>query len=460
MLLAARYWSKTPDPKIQKARIVAKNGYWWYKTQPAIHPDWVKQVAPLVDFNPKKAASYSEESIKAMDAAMELFFKPPKVIDKVSLFKILDSELLDPYDGEQICLHPYLRTLNRFPQLMAAAASLRGLHTSPENYKDLQTQAVNSHYRLVDSYHVWKSGEQVFRISPDLVDALLLTEVTGLRWEDLKLPFPAFVIEFPNPPIYGDNPETGRHWFDTFMIGKIHHLPFAEDAKSLQAAIESERRKDPFGYPAMPNSFEYGEGICCSMWGRENENSRGAMDDEFCFHNLFQPRDGNLDTSIAAIGAERDWESVLGTPVDTKTHAAKLAVNLMINIILYINSRPEDVIKEAPNPRVKELHTKLGKRPTKSQKKELLKELHQLSGRPRAFVVGTHVTIDKRLKGDTHATGTGRTPSVASYVRGNWRNQAHGPQHSLRRLQWIEPFWRNLQAEAVSQKTYIVEAKT
>lgn len=66
-------------------------------------------------------------------------------------------------------------------------------------------------------------------------------------------------------------------------------------------------------------------------------------------------------------------------------------------------------------------------------------------GTPR---VNTHrltraVSIDVTATVRDFVRGVGRdSPHVTTLVRGHWRQQTHGPKHSLRRTQWIEPFWR------------------
>jgi len=61
------------------------------------------------------------------------------------------------------------------------------------------------------------------------------------------------------------------------------------------------------------------------------------------------------------------------------------------------------------------------------------------------YVLGMPVTIDLREQVREvlrRGTRKGSSPKVQFPVRGHWRQQAHGPKHSLRRPQWIEPFWK------------------
>jgi hypothetical protein len=60
-------------------------------------------------------------------------------------------------------------------------------------------------------------------------------------------------------------------------------------------------------------------------------------------------------------------------------------------------------------------------------------------------VVGSamKLTVDARQIVRDFVLGVRRSaPSVTTLVRGHWTNQPHGPGRTLRRLQWIQPYWR------------------
>lgn len=63
----------------------------------------------------------------------------------------------------------------------------------------------------------------------------------------------------------------------------------------------------------------------------------------------------------------------------------------------------------------------------------------------RVFIVGKPINLDcrQRLRDFLEGRG-GKTFKVTAQflVHGFWRWQAYGPKHSLRRRQWIEPFWK------------------
>lgn len=61
---------------------------------------------------------------------------------------------------------------------------------------------------------------------------------------------------------------------------------------------------------------------------------------------------------------------------------------------------------------------------------------------PRTPIQQRVVVVDLRPPRtvDTSHDDSGRKLTVRHMVRGHWTHQAHGPGHSQRRLQWIDPY--------------------
>lgn len=61
----------------------------------------------------------------------------------------------------------------------------------------------------------------------------------------------------------------------------------------------------------------------------------------------------------------------------------------------------------------------------------------------RVFQLGKPIKLDCRQALKDYIEGTVRSPlSVQCLVMGHWKRQVHGPQRSLRKWLWIEPYWR------------------
>ena len=84
----------------------------------------------------------------------------------------------------------------------------------------------------------------------------------------------------------------------------------------------------------------------------------------------------------------------------------------------------------------------------------------------RIVTIGAPLEIDCRdavkeyvERGTRSSEKTGRhnrgMPTVQWMVRGHYRMQAHGPQHALRRKQWIRPFWKGNEAALIQTRARV-----
>jgi hypothetical protein len=77
--------------------------------------------------------------------------------------------------------------------------------------------------------------------------------------------------------------------------------------------------------------------------------------------------------------------------------------------------------------------------------KEYEKGAHRTSDEPvvRTFQIGKPVKLDFREAIQRYIRyGAKKMPSVQVLVCGHYKMQPYGPRHSLRKLLWIQPFWR------------------
>lgn len=74
------------------------------------------------------------------------------------------------------------------------------------------------------------------------------------------------------------------------------------------------------------------------------------------------------------------------------------------------------------------------------------------------YLLSAPVKVD--LREHLHAVLSGRkgaSPTVQFLVRGHWRQQAHGPRHSLRKTIWVEPFWKGDEEARILLRQHKVE---
>lgn len=77
----------------------------------------------------------------------------------------------------------------------------------------------------------------------------------------------------------------------------------------------------------------------------------------------------------------------------------------------------------------------------------------------RTFKVTGDIAHDFRHIVRDYAAGVSNKLTVQSYVGGYWRSQPHGPRNTLRRRQFIEPFWRGPEDAPIAQRKIIIPSK-
>lgn len=272
-------------------------------------------------------------------------------------------------------------------------------------------------------FNAWLHGNQTFAFSLPLASKLLLTDAAHVKWKDFRLPFPAFVMRIP----------------PTLLSVSTGEEEYAVDTVLVWDTVECGQRRVRFFF-----------------MGAENKKSISIGDDAYIYITLAcHGEDSTLESSIQLL------ISKVNKPVGVTVKAAgsDTAIDhlsrLAITMVLYLTDFPEDrVIQD--NPQIAEIKKKLPQLKGKSLKNAKAK-LRKLLRDKSPYLVGTRIKFDPRLEKVAHEVGHGRAqPTIASYVRGHRRTQPYGPQRSMRKVVWIDPYWRNLENDRASSKLYDV----
>jgi Ni/Co efflux regulator RcnB len=260
---------------------------------------------------------------------------------------------------------------------------------------------------------VWNYGGQTFKISEGLAWKLVLTDIKHLEWGDIRLPYPAFVLQIPRGLFYVSHKATGRHEVDTILVVKYIN-PEGKDSLSLD------------------------------VFGAENEKSSMPLDDCFHFFPISHPEDGKLSTAFRFVEdqANRYSDNLQSTTSTGKT-VQKEIFRFVINVLMYVNSTKD--VQRLPSLARDKLQVRLSKASGKRAER-LRKELADLP-RIAEFDVGKAVRIDKNLAAVASDLSHGTRISFqrrASYVRGHYQRYGLPDPEGNKMWVWKEPYWRDL----------------
>lgn len=265
-------------------------------------------------------------------------------------------------------------------------------------------------------------GRKVFDVSPALAEKLLHTELRGLTADDLKLPYPAVYIAVPkNTGLQIWNEESGWH--------RVIGLYLSEDTNHRS------QRCWRFLICGEPKPREVVPGVVDS-------------NDALVYFYVALPAGLPLSETIALAHEEANRD----TEAQVKHHYPSGFEKMLdkwegifrwaMNVVLYTSWEGAEKEEVTANETAKRILEEMSKLPKDSKKRhrlsDRLSQMHQL----RRIFLGRSMT--------THA---GWELTVRVLVTGHWRNQPYGAGSLLRKLIWIEPYWKGKEPDSAATPT-------
>lgn len=308
----------------------------------------------------------------------------------------------DPNSIEQAMKNPELNDLGEWFVDMFSAIKGK-LHASEE----FSTMITHLYHTSVHR----RSGENTYEVSSGLGDRLAHTEVRGLTTDDVRLPFPNIYIIVP--------PEAGL---------------------KISDATSSEQICNGF---YVTEDLNGGRGRTWRVLALgASSNAKDPFDDALFHFSMTLPNGQDLDETLMK-QEERSSITTTWARSDSSRELYKRVwrnlFQFVLNVVLYItypDARKEYVIG---NPEARRLSEQMRKHPKGSNKYERARE------RLREIQQQRRVYLGRGLEPltDNEGTGTPRGPlTIRVKVAGHWKMQPHGPNNSLRKIIWREPFWR------------------
>lgn len=252
-------------------------------------------------------------------------------------------------------------------------------------------------------------GQRVYEVSPGLTQQLQDTELRGLNTEDLKLPYPAIYIQLP---------PAGEH---SLYIANDKTQPPVEGIY----LVEDNERKAGRCWHVM----------VAGKWPRPDQKS--PLEDVVHFFRILLPEGLTIDQALERSRQDmKGWNLVQPAKFELMD-AWEPLFRFAMNVVIYATwgeAERESVWRDKEARHVSERMHKAAKGSTKREK--LRQQLRDMDTRVYTYL-GRSLRPEPK-----EAASTGKPLEVRVRVQGHWRNQAHGPGHSLRKLIWIKPFWR------------------
>lgn len=249
----------------------------------------------------------------------------------------------------------------------------------------------------------------VFRPSTDMFAGVLLSDPLNMLQDDLKLPFPAFVVEL--PPEYRD----------VFMVSHpsnrwpLEVVGFSE----IQNPIRPVRLGGGISGFQEARQIPTRTSILALGWADAKMTTPGM------------PRYGGIYATLR----KQTFDDPDGDLATLFTHGARPGA-------LYFHEMDEQALDAL-------MRIGVGMSLYVQAKEEPLVEDRERAGKARMpqsgvtqYSLGRSVKLPASiLQGGLEYARTGLVKQkVSSFVRGHWRNQAYGPGRSLRRPKWIRPY--------------------
>lgn len=265
-------------------------------------------------------------------------------------------------------------------------------------------------------------GRRTYRVSPGLSDMLNNTILKGLNCEDLRLPYMAIGVEAPVVPQFKIwNNYSGWHNFEGAYL--------LEDSCSLPNTKNEYR-----GYDDIQSAIEPVRSLAVMLTGHSVEGSH-PMDDAVYSFSVRLPDGGKLEEQVELAAktfslnkgenTETDWRGIF---------------RWLVNVVIY-STWPDC---EREHVWVDSGAKKLWQRMQKADGKKRSRIARRLKDMDQTKVIylGGSVKLDRSTGASRGSGGKGTPLMVRQKISGHWKAQPFGKKMAMRKLIWVEPYWR------------------
>jgi hypothetical protein len=284
-----------------------------------------------------------------------------------------------------------------------------------------------------------RHGYNVFELGADFTAAMLLTDARELDIESVRLPFRGILMLIPDGFARGaEGTSYTKVHVTEITKADAAQLHAAEKITEIIADQSKAEKREILDYLQKKVEATIYTGIQGLLDKAPRRLLTEKRDEPKILHLYATDGVHVLDTVI-----ERDnltWDAFDALPDEVEDETDRQAQHTLRRIVFGALAYSSAVSNATD--RVDATEPK--KRPTPSDP------------RPARWTIGRTITIDRELVRSVRAGAREIAFRLKSrhIVRGHYRNQAHGPERSLRTVKWIMPFWRGPEDGAALVHTY------
>jgi hypothetical protein len=298
----------------------------------------------------------------------------------------------------------------------------------------LRSPALANEFRSTRSLlqHMWEfsSKKKIYRLEEGITAKLLHTKIKKVDTHFIKSPHKSIFLSLPyNNDLMIPNMHTGLHKVKGIYVlvddldadHDIKVVAYPEDDPKLPATAALERLSTE--NTKLVRILAIGE-------PKPQESFLGEKDDATYFATFFL-KPGDVFPQIES----HIKKYLISTSGMNEEHYLRELYKFVLNSLLYITSGPADINL------IRAKFASAGKAKGKSKKKAIQSKNAGVS-KIDQWSVGGSIRLSKGFQEAYQNSKPGKfTMNCPKWlVSGHWRNQAYGPEMSLRKVMWIEPY--------------------
>lgn len=295
-------------------------------------------------------------------------------------------------------------------------------------------------------------GRHHYTLSEGLATQLALTELRGLKSEDLRLPYRSIFVEVPphlGLKVYGaSNAGLRLEPIEGIFVTEDNtdgSKPEIVDADGKPITADSYALDDPDRRVRARFEFKPGRSWRVLALSRPflipgMGNNKDEYDAVHSYFTLSLREGENIDDEIARIVADYGEQSMKAQVIETLVPTWKW----LANVLMYATTPDAEIDAIRANPEADALWRRIEKLPKVSAKRDRLKERLRGMDPQKRTHLGKSIALTPALRRmyDDHRAGGGVKLRVRTLVAGHWQRFAAGKGRVDRVWKFVAPYWR------------------